>query len=87
MGCTDPLTNRGSQYDWLRYGWDMLTDEDVPIEDFVQIADNANPDSWDPKGGTWWTTLDDPIVRWYTAADGLGYLGAHEDQADNGLDH
>lgn len=28
--CNGISTNRSTQYDWLRYWWDMLTDEGIP---------------------------------------------------------
>lgn len=88
LGCTGTLTNRSSQYDWLRYGWDMLQDESVPIDDYVDLYDDANPQSWDPNSGTG-TTADDPIVRWEASADGHSpsYQTAHDNQKNNGLDH
>lgn len=95
--CSGLTTSRGAQLDFLRYGWDMLNDEAVPIEHFVDIYDNAQPQNWDADDNTALsdgstTTFDDVIVRWEASADTHpvdidGYEAEHDDQKDQGLDH
>ena len=95
--CEGLSTHRSTQYDWLRYGWDMLHDESVPVEHFVDIYDAANPRSWDPDDNAMTSfgniaVDDDVIVRWAAAAaghsvDADGYLAEHINQQTNGQDH
>jgi hypothetical protein len=84
--CTGTLDARGSQLDWLRYGWDMLQDEALSITDLLDIYDRANPNDWDPNGLDA-DTDDDVVVRWEEAADFVGFGAAHDDQKNNGQDH
>lgn len=91
-GCTTPLDFRSTQLDWLRYGWDMLHNGGVPIEDYVTIYDAANPHTWDKDNNQTGShgstgTADDVIVRWEAAADGEGWGAEHDDYKNNGQDH
>lgn len=84
--CTGTLLYRSSQLDWLRYGWDMMTDEGLSITDLMDIYDAANPKNWDPDSIDA-NLSDDVIVRWEDAADAVGFGAAHDDQKNNGQDH
>ena len=83
--CDGTLTNRSSQYDWLRYLWAMRTVEDVPVRDLYRIWNAARPDTWNATDDG--LPEDMPIVRWETACDELGYGDAHRRQKSHGLDH
>lgn len=43
---TGASSNRGTQYDWLRMGWDFVTDKGQTVDTFFQIWDHANPHTW-----------------------------------------
>ena len=81
-----PLTNRGSEYDWMRYFWDMHTDQDVDIHTLIKLDDNANPHDWDPDGSTS-TANDDPAQFWLFSAAITGVYTEHLNELDNGVDH
>jgi len=44
--CSGTTENRGTQYDWQRFFWDMLTDQEVPIEDLADIYVDMCPTTW-----------------------------------------
>lgn len=44
--CDGQLANRAVEYDYLRFWWDMTTDQDVYFTDCVEIWDYANPRNW-----------------------------------------
>ena len=85
--CTNPLTNRGTQYDWLRFWWDMVSpDEAIPFEDLVSTYDFMNPRIFDTNGSTA-TTSDDPVDRLVTACSLMGISTPCANQDNNGVDH
>ena len=86
QGCTGTLVNRGTQYDWLRYFWDMIEVETISATAMVDEWDYANPKSWDATGSTP-DTADDPINRIQTAALNLSIEGYHNTHKVNGQDH
>lgn len=43
-------SDKGVEYDWLRFAWDLVTDEGIPVEDILTIWDTANPDTWNTDG-------------------------------------
>lgn len=93
-GCTGDIASLGTQYDWLRYGWDMVEGQGVSINYFVDIYDAANPNSWDPDDNAILSlgsplTSDDVIVRWETAAYNhpADFTAEHNASRINGQDH
>jgi hypothetical protein len=84
--CAGPTTNRGTQYDWLRYFWDMVTDENVALDSLADVYDSMDPRSWDTNGSTA-TATDDPVSRLVNAVTALGLLNQHNNQAFNGVNH
>jgi hypothetical protein len=85
-GCAGTLNHRSTQYDSLRYVWDMLSDEGVPIEDWVDIVDGANPRNWNASFDAF-NPNDDPEDRLEASADANGWGAAHDAQKTNGQDH
>jgi hypothetical protein len=75
--CDAPLDNRGTPYDWLRFWWDLTTDQDVPFASCLDIYDWADPRNWRENDMEVW--IDKPSKRLRDAADDLGYL----DEWDN----
>lgn len=70
--CIGTITNRGVEYDWLRFWWDLTTDEGVYFTDCGHIWDRANPWSWNATGDS--TGLNYPATRLRDAADTEGFL-------------
>jgi hypothetical protein len=87
-GCGGTKVNRGTEYDWMRFFWDMRTDEGVVLSTLVDLYDDMNPHTWDENGGTT-TTSDDPTARLSSAASGLGttVYNAYLAQKNDGVDH
>lgn len=85
-GCTGTLAGRSSKQDWVRFWWDMTTDEGIEPVDCASIFDLANPKNWDatPESPA---TSDDPIRRIEDKADDLGFGAEFDAQKSNGLDH
>lgn len=86
MGCTGTLAGRSSKRDWVRFWWDMTTDEGITLTDCASIFDLADPRNWKakpeaPAGSS------HPIRRIEQAADTLGFGAAFDAQKSNGLDH
>lgn len=44
--CDAPLTNRSTEYDWLRFLWDLHTNEGETFTNITDILDRANPRNW-----------------------------------------
>lgn len=90
-GCTGSVSYVSSQLDWLRYGWDMLSDQNVDILYLVDIFDLSNARTWDPNGYTPFVDVfaDQPTNRWEWAADNhpLTFGAEHDAEKDNGQDH
>jgi len=84
--CSGGMTHKSTQFDILRYGWDMLTDQAVPFSEIVDIWDDANPRDWNDTHNIL-TPANDPENRWSDAADANGFLAEHLAEDHNGLDH
>jgi hypothetical protein len=81
--CTGPLSRRSTQFGWLRYAWDMVTIQGVPLSDFWEIWDDADPYDWNKTDvGIF---ADHPSERMRNNAFGNGYLFEHDDAALHGL--
>ncbi|MCB9670167.1 MAG: hypothetical protein H6736_17480 [Alphaproteobacteria bacterium] len=46
--CATPYGNRGTEYDWLRFWWDIDTDGGLSTTDIADIWDLADPYAWRP---------------------------------------
>jgi hypothetical protein len=44
--CPTPRDNRGNEWDWLRFWWDLHTLEGVSVTDIFDIWNGANPEDW-----------------------------------------
>jgi len=77
--CGGTLVNRSSTYDWLRFYWDLATQQDVPVSSIADLVNNmdlrtADPDDNDPVSNADLDrcgddgTADDVTVRLTTAA-------------------
>ena len=95
LQCAGTWTNRGTEYDWMRFFWDLHTDQALNGTEIASLYDEMNPKNWDSNGGTV-TTTDDPVARLNSsaatldAALGLGitkFRDAVAAQDDNGQDH
>lgn len=82
--CSGTLTNRGTEYDWLRFFWDMETDEGLDYDDLLSMWNGANPDTWNATGDG--TGANYPATRTRNSADALGFLTEWDNQDnDNGV--
>ena len=70
--CTGTLTNRGTEWDWLRFLWDLDTDAGVSTTTIFDIYDSANPNSWNATGDG--TGSAYPATRLRDAANTAGVL-------------
>jgi hypothetical protein len=86
LGCDGTSNHRSTQYDAQRYGWDMLTDEGVPIGEWVDIIDGMNMYSWAATNDIF-SPSNNPINRLEASADAEGWGTAHDNQKNNGQDH
>ena len=84
--CSGTLSNRGTQYDWLRFFWDMLTDESVPPADIAGLYDEMDPKTFDATGSTPLGS-DDPVQRLTTACAAMSLSSECAAQDYNGQDH
>ena len=66
------LTNRGTEWDWLRFWWDLTTDQDVYCTDCMDIWNTANPDTWNASGDG--SGSNYPATRLRNAANTEGFL-------------
>lgn len=66
-GCSGTLSHRSTQYDVLRYLWDLYTDQSVPFSAIVDIVDDADPHDWNATHDAL-NPNDDPEKRWADAA-------------------
>lgn len=48
--CNGILENRGTEYDWLRFFWDLDTDQGVSTTSIYEIWNAANPHTWNSTG-------------------------------------
>lgn len=72
--CTGTLTNRATEWDWLRFLWDLDTDEGVTTEQIFEIWAGAYPHTWVAYGDA--TGSGYPASRLRDAADARGLLTA-----------
>ncbi|HAM21161.1 MAG TPA: hypothetical protein DCQ04_02605 [Actinobacteria bacterium] len=78
--CTGTLTNRAVEWDWLRFFWDLDTDQSVTTTTIFEIWDDANPNSWNSTGDS--TGSNYPSTRMRDAANTNGVL-TEWDNEDN----
>ena len=78
--CSGTLANRGTEYDWLRFFWDMKTDQALSVSEIFGIWDEAHPWTWNQDDSG--SSSDDPAVRLRDAANTLGFL-TEWDNEDN----
>ncbi len=86
-GCVGSLTNKGSEYDWMRFFWDMMTDEDLGPAGVVDLYGAMGPSTFDADNSTPWTTTDDPTTRLQLACASMGITTECDAQDNNGQDH
>ncbi len=48
--CPTTWSNRATEYDWLRFWWDMVTEHDLSTSTIGDIWAGADPDTWDADG-------------------------------------
>lgn len=84
--CSGTLANRGTQYDWLRFWWDLVTDENVPFGTLVDVYDRMDPRTFDADGSTI-SIVDDPFFRLVDACLAEGISSECAAQDNNGADH
>ena len=65
------VTNRGTQYDWMRFFWDLETDQGLSVTDIFAIWDEADPDAWTASGAGSGASF--PAYELDAAASALGY--------------
>ena len=80
--CGGTLTGRGTEVDWLRFWWDLVTDGGTTVsdDDVFDIWLGASPDDWSPDGTGLSSTQ--PATRLRVSAYDL-YLGDVWDDWDN----
>ncbi len=78
--CTGILDNRGTEYDWLRFWWDLTSKENVSVATIYDIWDGAESDDWNATGEMSCQArspdaacADDPATRLFNSAASLGY--------------
>jgi hypothetical protein len=83
--CQGQITNRSSEYDWMRYLWDMTTIQAVPISGIWSIWAGADPASWNTDDSG--MVADFPKNRMEDSAVYEGYGTEHTNAMIHGLDH
>lgn len=78
------VEDRGMRLDYVRFWWDMTTDEGIHPNSIATIYDWSNPRTMDRNGGG---GADDPDWRLYDACVRLGYEDAWFAQANNGVNY
>lgn len=91
-GCVGPLAFRTTEYDFVRYVWELLTLDDLPVSDLWAIIGSAEIYGADPDDNAAGSpgdpsTSDDPFVRWESAMDAEGWGTEHDARKSHGLDH
>lgn len=76
-----PSSNQGVSFDWLRFLWNLTTDESVGATTIFNIWDDADPDSWDESGACS-KSADCPTMRLQAAATANG-VGTEWDALDH----
>lgn len=81
------IWNRGTQYDWIRFFWDLDTEHSLGASDIFNLWDDANPHNWSTSSDLVWVpiTNETPWFRLYLAADAAGFGPAFIDEAGNGV--
>jgi hypothetical protein len=78
---------RSSQFDWMRYWWDMASDESVPMSDLADIYVDMCPTDWVAAPSTPIVDMNWPEKRLERSTAFHGYGSEHTTQRDNGVDH
>ncbi|MEQ1504472.1 MAG: hypothetical protein ABMB14_19695 [Myxococcota bacterium] len=81
-----PVDDRGTEYDWLRFFWDLSTDEGLTFGDVASVWDAANPKNWDKNGGGLFAS-DDPWDRVSTNAPAALAASVIAQGSMNGVDN
>lgn len=67
--CSGTLTNRATEYDWLRFFWDLDYDQGLSTTTIYTIWDWANSDNWHASGDGWDTySTSTPCSIWTGSA-------------------
>ncbi len=81
--CDGTLDNRGTEYDWLRFWWDLETKEGISTTEIYSIWDGAEPDDWNANGDLHCHgasllpgCADEPATRLFDSAASLGFESA-----------
>ncbi len=85
--CSVDHWGRSTQYDWMRYFWDMASDEGIPMNKLTDIFVDMCPTEWRSKTYEVEADGDWPERRLRRSAEFHGELGAHDRQRSNGVDH
>lgn len=75
--CSGYLVNRGTEWDWLRFLWDLDTDEGVATTTIFDIYVSSDPDSWTATGSGSGGSY--PAARLRSAASTEGVLTEWDD--------
>lgn len=90
--CTGDLDDKGTEMDWLRFWWDLLTEESatVSFDDCTEIyAWSVSPllyGEWEETPDQYTNYEDRPYGRMETVADDLGFASEWAAHIDNGID-
>lgn len=73
-GCrnTGGSPNRSTEYDWLRFYWDLITDQGLGYDELLEIAVLADPADWQEEHAYMGTSPDWPANRLAEAAATYG---------------
>ncbi len=77
---TGQSNNRATQYDWMRFLWDLSTDQGLSSIEILNIWDGANAQSWTTSGNG--TGAGYPATELRNSANALGLL-TEWDNEDN----
>lgn len=82
---SDVMYNRAVQYDWMRYCWDMKTDEAIGIRELTDVYVDMCPTTWATMGDS---GLGDaaPAARLDASTTHSGVGAAHGRQKNNGVE-
>lgn len=85
--CTGTLTHRGNELDFLRFFWDLETDEGLSFSQVAELVDRADPRSWNAIGVN--GDPDNVWDRFVASASDPNNLVLVEvsNQASNGVNH
>jgi len=82
------LSNRGTQYDWQRYFWDMLTDySTVDPEDLADVYVDMCPTNWAQNDDAVDHNDETPVKRLQLSTSHHGLGAKHATEKSNGQDH